>query len=218
MILTDKPQFVRVLQATMSLYDRELANDALHLWWGALEHLPIEAVTKALQAHIQGEGGHFAPLPADVIKASKQESGHIPPDEAWALALTALDDQDSIIWTTQVAEAWGAAWPCMENGDKYGARLTFLSAYDRCIKEGSPVWKVSLGYSHEGRERAVDEALRRGIVNAEKARSLLPYSCQRVPSSAGLLPAPERTPEQVANSLAMLAQIKAALGVMPDEA
>lgn len=205
---TDKAEFASIIKATMNLYNREVTNEVLHLWWAALEHLPMESVRTAIQAHIQGDGGHFPPLPADVIKHCRKGSGHLPPDEAWSLALTSMDDNESIIWTTQISEAWGAAWPCMEIGDKYGARMAFISAYERLAKEGPPVWRVSLGYSHEGRERAVDEALRRGLITAEKAKDLLPYDCAKVPSVSGLLPAPEQTPEQKANVAAMLAMLK----------
>lgn len=208
MTKTDKAEFASIIKATMNLYNREVTNEVLYLWWAALEHLQMVDVRSAIQAHIQGDGGHFPPLPADVIKACRNGSGHIPPDEAWSLALTSMQEEDSIIWTTQVSEAWGAAWPCMENGDKYGARLAFMSAYDRLIKQGPPVWRVSLGYSHAGRERAVDEALKRGLIAPDKAKELLPYDSAMVPSVSGLLPAPEQTPEQKANVAAMLAALK----------
>lgn len=215
---TDKPQFVQVLRATMSLYNREVANDALHLWWGALEHLPIEAVTKALQAHIQGEGGHFAPLPADVIKATKAASGHPSPDEAWAIAVSAQDEYESVLWTRQIAEASGIADPILATGDKVGARMAFLSAYERITKEGPPSWFISLGIDQIRREIVIDKALRLGRIDEGYARQIMPPESNMVLTPAGLLPAPERTQEQVANGLAILAQLKASFGVIPDEA
>jgi hypothetical protein len=158
MIPTDKPAFAETLRATMSLYDREVAPAAMLIWWGALKDHELSEIGDALARYIKSPKGHFAPLPADVIELCRKSSGHLPPDEAWALALTSQDERESIVWTTQISEAMGAAQPCLDNRDKYGARLAFLSAYERLTASSEPKWTVSLGDSLEGRERAVDAA------------------------------------------------------------
>lgn len=198
MMSNEADAFAKTLRATMSLYNREISQEAARIWWGALKEYSLAEVGEALANFIKSPKGHFAPLPADVIELCRKSSGHLSPDEAWALALTSQDERESIIWTTQISEAMGAAQPCLDNRDKYGARLAFLSAYERLTASSDPKWTVSLGDSLEGRERAVDAALKRGLIAPDHAQRLLPFSCDKVVSVAGLLPAPEKTPEEKA--------------------
>lgn len=192
----NKTKFAETLRATMSLYDREVTPAAMLIWWGALKDESLSDVGEALARYIKSQKGHFPPLPADVLGFCRKSSGHMPADEAWALALTSTDGRLSIVWTTQIAEAMGAAQPCLDAGDKYGARLAFLSAYERLTEGTEPTWFISLGESHAGRARAIDAALKRRLIGLSQASSLLPPDCQLIPTISGLLPPPEKTAEE----------------------
>ena len=208
---SDKEKFAEVIRATMSLYDREVQPAAMLIWWGALKDYGLAEVGEALARFIKSPKGHFAPLPADVIAMCRKSSGHMPPDEAWAIGLTAQDESLSVIWTTQIAEAMGAAQPCLDGHDKYGARLAFLSAYDRLTGSSAPVWTISIGSSPDGRLRAVDSALRKGLIAPESALNYLPYDCDKIPSVSGLLPAPPKTDEQIEFGKRVLAMLRETL-------
>lgn len=204
----DADDFKKLLTDVMGTYNRELSAGTQMIWWRALMPYDLQDVSRALSAHIVGKGGHFAPLPADVINAIGKKSGHMPAEEAWPLALTSTDERESIIWTTQIAEAMGAAQPCLDAGDKYGARLAFMSAYERLTDGTEPAWRISLGDSHEGRERAVDTALKRGLMRPDQVAILLPYDCRLIPTVSGLLPPPEKTAEEKKSAAKLIEQLR----------
>lgn len=215
---TDKAAFRDMMLGVMEVYGKTISKDGMSLWWAALAPLSFGQVRKAMQDHITGDRGTFMPLPADILKSCRGVSGHPSPDEAWAIAVSAQDEYESVLWTRQIAEASGIADPILATGDKVGARMAFLSAYERITKEGPPSWFISLGIDQIRREIVIDKALRLGRIEEGYARQIMPPESNMVLTPAGLLPAPERTPEQVANGLAILAQLKASFGVIQDEA
>lgn len=52
-------------------------------------------------------------------------------DEAWSIALAASDEHETVVLTTEIRQAMIASEPILEAGDKVGARMAFMSAYER---------------------------------------------------------------------------------------
>lgn len=61
--------FQKALQKVFALYEKQLSNVVLEVWWEALRPHALSDVTRALTAHIRNpDSGSYLPKPADVIK------------------------------------------------------------------------------------------------------------------------------------------------------
>lgn len=137
----------------------------------------------AIRAHRRDpERGRFFPRPADLLsKLQGTAAAHVPADLAWALALDSFDESRTVAWTEAIAEARALALPVWLEGDKVGARMAFKAAYEALISVGGPPrWSVSLGHDAEQRGKAIEEAVRRGLLSREQAAGYLP-----APEAAG---------------------------------
>ena len=73
-------------------------------------------------------------------------------DEAWSIALAASDEHETVVLTAEIRQAMIASGPILEAGDKIGARMAFMSAYERLVSfaraEDQPAkWEVCLLYT-----------------------------------------------------------------------
>ncbi|ARS51521.1 hypothetical protein [Kushneria konosiri] len=116
---------------------------------------------------------------AAILERMQGANQFLSPNEAWALALTAQDELETVIWTAEVATAAGVAQPILDLGDKVGARMAFISAYEREVaaaksERRQPEYMVSLGYSPERRQEAITQGVKKGLLAAPKVEHLLP--------------------------------------------
>lgn len=139
---------------------------------------PVPVIEQALAACRRELKGRLSM--AAIIE--RIDDGHPAPNEAWATAIKAADERETIVWTDEMRRAWGVAYPVMQAGDKIAARMAFIDAYTNELKraraERRPAqYSISAGDDKLGRDVAVRAAIERGLL----------------PSSAGaahLLPAP----------------------------
>lgn len=108
---------------------------------------------------------------AAILQRVQAADGRPEPNEAWSLALAASDEFDSVVLTDEIQLALGAARAILDAGDKVGARMSFLSAYQRLVdtarRENRPVkWSLSPGFDQQRRLIAVEEAGRLGRLPA----------------------------------------------------
>lgn len=90
------------------------------------------------------------------------DDGRPGPEEAWAMM--PRDEAQSVIWSAEMAEAFGVAGPLLEAGDRVGARMAFKEAYAKLVSkardERRPVrWTPSLGHDRHGRDAALAAAV-----------------------------------------------------------
>ncbi|MBZ5486932.1 hypothetical protein HW452_05270 [Halomonas aquamarina] len=116
---------------------------------------------------------------AAVLERIPSAQQYLLPNEAWSVALQSLDEMDTIIWTQETAAAMGVARPIMEQGDKVGARMAFIAAYEREVGQAkaegrAPEYTVSLGESKERRQEAISQGIKKGLLAAPKVKHLLP--------------------------------------------
>jgi len=170
--------FELALADVVALYDGPpLSDAALRLWWSALEPFPWPLVAQALQAHVAR--CKFAPKPADILERLETSDGRPSPDEAWAVAVAARDEAETVIWTAETAEAWGLAHTVLDLGDEVGARRAFIDSYTRLVGEARrallPVtWSASLGSDPQRRGAALARALKRRQLPPAQVQALLP--------------------------------------------
>jgi hypothetical protein len=214
---SDLPAFAAMLDDVYALLrpGQPLSATARAMFFRALAGHELGAVRTALDAHVRDpQRGRFAPVPADILAhllEAEADDGRPGHDEAWAIAVRGTDEAATIVWTEEIAEAWGAARPVMAMGDEVGARMAFREVYDRLVAAArasrKPVrWSASLGHDPEGRERALAEAARLGRSIDDPIGTALP-----APRADALLPAPEGAGRHAPN-----AEIRARLLALRD--
>ncbi|MHB0774283.1 hypothetical protein [Halomonas sp. WWR20] len=173
----DAEQLLEQLYATAELLGSEIKPGAASLMIRDLRNHSAQEVKKAL-ARCRSELTDRLTLAA-ILERIPSANAFLSPNEAWALALTSLDEYETVVWTKETAEAMGIAQPILDLGDKVGARMAFISAYERKVEEvkteqRQPEWQVSLGYSPERRQEAIQQAVSKGLLPAPKVEHLLP--------------------------------------------
>jgi hypothetical protein len=172
-----------LLDATYALYGKSLPAQAKAVYFNALAHWPLETVRTALNAHVRdAQRGQFAPKPADLVaqwEGSAAHDGRPDADEAWAMALAAMDEAVTVVWTAEMAEAFGIARAVLECGDLVGARMAFKDAYKRLVEAArqnrrAAHWQISLGWDAQGRDPVLTQAVSARRISASTAAALLP--------------------------------------------
>ena len=175
---SDQPEFVKLLNLCYSTLLRPLPTfEAIDLWQTILEPYSIDQVRLALSAHMRES--KFPPMPADVVsRMPKASDGRPEADEAWAIAIRAADEQETVVWTTEIAEAWAVAQPVF-HGDEIGARMALKAAYARITEQNrglnvAPQWLVSQGHDSARRQEVVAQAVREGRLQLTHAQAAVP--------------------------------------------
>ena len=112
-------------------------------------------------------------------------SGHPGPEVAWATIAKAIGNEAlTLVWTDQMREAYGVASQLSD--DPVQARMAFKEQYQESVKQSrqaglKPRWTVSLGHDPKGREGALLEAVSKGQIDYDYAKTLVP-----------MLPAPSK--------------------------
>lgn len=170
-------QVVRGLCATAEVLGQEIKPNTAAIMAEDLSRYPVEVIGRALSRLRSNSDGRLT-LKA-IVDVIEEGAGRLTANEAWARALGALDEADTIVWTDEIRAAWSVAKPIMDLGDKVGARMAFIPAYDRLVKEAReagrlPTWTVSLGWDQQLRERALTQAVQTGLLPAPEAQRMLP--------------------------------------------
>ncbi|RMH96418.1 hypothetical protein EA795_20105 [Stutzerimonas nitrititolerans] len=162
-------ELAAALCATAETLGHALSASAAELMAEDLAEYGMEQIATALRACRKELTGKLTL--AAILQRVQAADGRPDPNEAWALALAASDEFDSVVLTDEIQLALGAARPILDAGDKVGARMSFLSAYQRQVdtarREGKPVnWALSPGFDQQRRVMAVEEAGRLGRLAA----------------------------------------------------
>ena len=175
MVETDAGPFVAMLRDVFGLYPqaKPLTEGQVAMFFRALAAYPVEVVAAGLDAHVKdGQRGRFPPTPSDVIAqidGRKADDGRPGADEGWAIAVRARDESATVVWTEELAQAWGVARSVIDLGDEVGARVAFREAYERLVTEArragvAPRWTASLGTDPGQRVATVREAVAAGRI------------------------------------------------------
>ncbi|MBF57712.1 hypothetical protein AAG587_08260 [Vreelandella neptunia] len=173
----DAEELLEQLYATAEVLGSEIKPAAASLMIRDLRQYPRGEIEQSL-ARCRSELTGRLTLAA-ILERMPSADAYLSANEAWALALSGQDEMDTIVWTQEIANAMGAADRVLELGDKVGARMTFIATYEREIAKAKaegrkPQWIVSLGLSQERRQEAIQEAVKKGLLEAPKVEHLLP--------------------------------------------
>jgi hypothetical protein len=172
MFKTDFDDFEALLNSTAQLMGKPAPQGAqVAMFFRVMQRYSIDVVREALEAHLRdSQRGRFFPMPADLIAQIEGRMDTRPTsDEAWAISIKALDEFDSVVWTDEMAEAWGICKPIIDMGDEVGARMAFKAAYDRLVMKSRETgveakWAVSLGFDVNKRAVALEKAQKAGRI------------------------------------------------------
>ena len=169
--------FLAVIGGLLELYGQQASTTKVNIYWSTLGQYPIDSLRRAANTWVRKS--EFMPKPADLINLMGGSSNHLSPDEAWAIAILASDETNTLVWTNEIAKAWAQAEIVYRNGDKIGARRTFIEAYERLVNESMMNGKnvevfVSLGSDKTKRADAINHAVFTGLLTQEKANYYLP--------------------------------------------
>ena len=188
----DYAKLAELISRTAEMYGRPLTAGAIEMYCSALRQYGLAEIRAALDAHAKDpEGGRFMPLPAHLIGHLQVKDGRPTGEEAWAMC--PRSEHESVVWTEEMAAAYGIAAPLLEHGDQVAARKAFLDRYEGLVTKaraaGVPV-KVtpSFGWDAAGREAAIAKAVERGLLTVEKASKWVEWNGLR---DASALPMPE---------------------------
>lgn len=202
-----KARFLQMLTKAMGAYGKPLPEAGLiDSWIDMLAPYSLRVIGMAFAAYCDDEG-RFPPIPAGIAKRCKLLDGRPGTEEAWAIALASRDEADTVVWTSEIAEAFGICSTVLDSGDEVGARMAFKDAYNRLVSvarmANKPAqWSASLGWDTGRREAAVTKAAASGLLPAPQAKALLPnYSPDGMQQEA--------SPEGLAKVKAALAKLQA---------
>ncbi|MBO9552201.1 hypothetical protein [Pseudomonas sp.] len=162
-------QLLLSLFATAEVMGQQLTQGAALLMVEDLREYSEGVLTDALRT-CRREGGRLTV--AAILKHAQAADGHPGKDEAWAIALSASDESETVVMTAEICQAMTASSPVLEAGDKVGARMAFMSAYERLVVAAraealTAKWEVSLGYDPARRVTAIESAVRSKLISQE---------------------------------------------------
>lgn len=165
-------QVIEAIAVTAELCGRTFSPAAAMMFATDLDGFPDAAVLTALTRCRKEVRGMLTIQ--DVI--SRIDDGRPGVEEAWAMI--PRDEQSSIVWTDEMAQAYGVASPLLDEGDRIGARMAFKEAYAKLVAEArdckaQPKWTPSLGGDPSGRQLALLDAVRANRIKLDHATMLL---------------------------------------------
>ncbi len=162
--------------ATAETLGQTISATAARLMAEDLSVYPPHMIKSALQSCRRELTGKFT-LGA-VMQRIQAEDGRPGKDEAWSIAVLADDEFETVVMTDEIHLALTAARPVLESGNKIGARMVFLDAYERFVRQAreaaKPVnWHVSIGYDTGRRAIAIEQAVQMQRIPHERGQQYL---------------------------------------------
>lgn len=183
---TEYEQTITLVIATAEIMGTEIKPAVAVMMADDLSEYPFADVKHAL-TRVRRECSGKLTLKM-ILEVHKPADGWLSANEAWATALPAMDEAATVVWTPETAKAFEVARPLLEEGDKIGARMAFIPAYERIVDQAkrenrAPTYEVSAGWDVNMRNIAVQTAVSAGLLPPPKQDPLM-------------LAPPDETPEQ----------------------
>lgn len=173
----DMQWLVQQIVGTAELLGQEIKPTAAAMLAEDLAGYPRDVLAKAMQRVRTEHTGRLTPKA--ILDRIDEAMGRPGANEAWAMALTALDERNTVVWTGEMSDAWAVARDLAAQNDLVGARMAFIAAYERLVRTARderrlPEVSVSIGWDGELRAQAVEKAVQLGYLSAERAAEHLP--------------------------------------------
>lgn len=206
----EKEALMLEIIATAGVMGHLLTPEAALMMANDLAKFDQPVLAKAL-ARVRAESSGRLVLKT-IIDRVEEQFGRLAPNEAWALAVKAKDERETVVWTNEIAQAWGTA-SAMLGSDKVGARMAFLDAYGRIVRESrelgrAPVIQVSEGHDVDLRKHAIEAAQASGLLTAEAAAKFLHLKAPVDPTVLALMAPADKRKDDVDDPVPMPAETK----------
>lgn len=183
--LHDKDQLIDALCLTAEAMGNVITPSAAMMMADDLHEYSLPELGRALRACRREVKGRLTV--ADIIQRCQAEDGRPGKDEAWAIGLESSDEYGTAVMTWEIQQAMIPAKVILDEGDQVGARMAFMSAYDRLVREGRQINRpieviVSLGFDKERRATAIQKAVQLGRLPQIEADRHLKGLCLAAPS------------------------------------
>lgn len=178
--MTQNNELVKAVGMTAQLCGTDFTPEAAKMIVEELKKFPLEGVKAALKRCCYEIKGRLTL--ADII--ARIDDGRPQPEEAWAMI--PKNENDSVVWTTEIGEAFGACRSLIMDGDLIAARMAFKESYTQIVArsraDNSPIkWKASLGWDASGRAPVLTDAVAKGRLTMRAVENLLgPYEMEQV--------------------------------------
>lgn len=164
------------ITATAEVLGQSLTTDAAEMMADDLADYAVSTVAGALKACRRELNGRLTL--AAILQRVQAADGRPGKDEAWAIAMTTNDEFETVVLTDEIQLALAAAKPVLDAGDKIGARMAFISAYERFVSQAredakTVNWHVSVGFDASRRIQAVTKAMELKRIPREHAQKYL---------------------------------------------
>jgi len=166
-------ELIKAVAATAEICGAKLSDIAASMLISDLAAYDERDVIAAL-TRVRKSGKRFS-LSA-ITEEIENNDGRPGVEEAWAMI--PCDEETSVVWTQEMAQAYGVASQLICDGDRIGARMAFKETYAKLVSEArercEPAkWSPSLGCDVSGRQQALIEAVRHKRLELKHALSLL---------------------------------------------
>lgn len=177
MTLDEKEQLADMITLTAEVMGTDLKPAAIMMMVSDLAEYEFGAVVGALNRCRKEVTGRLT-LKA-ILDILAPGGGWLSANEAWSLALPALDERQTVVWSDEARRAWFVALEIMKAGDKVGARMAFIAAYEREVAQAKnagkqPLFTPSYGDDALLRDAAITQAQERGLLPKPPAVPALP--------------------------------------------
>jgi hypothetical protein len=177
---------LQAIAVTAELTGTQLSESAARVMAQDLAQYPEQHILGAL-VRCRRELTHGLTVAAVLTRI---EDGRPGPEQAWAMM--PRDEDQSLVWTPEMQQAWGVARVLLQEGDQVAARMAFVETYRKLVQaardSGAPInWQWSPGADKVGYESVLMEALRLGRVTQSQVAKLLPHMEPLAPEIAALL-------------------------------
>jgi hypothetical protein len=147
-------QLALAITATAEVLGQTLTADAAEMMADDLSEYPVPVVASALKSCRRELSGKLTL--AAILQRVQAADGRPGKDEAWAIAIATSDEFETVVLTDEIQLALAAAKPVLDAGDKIGARMAFISAYERLVSQAREEAKPVTGMSLWALTRAVE--------------------------------------------------------------
>lgn len=158
----DKDQLIDALCLTAEAMGNVITPSAAMMMADDLSDYSLPELGRALRACRRENRGRLTV--ADIIQQCQAEDGRPGKDEAWSIGLDSSDEYGTAVMTWEIQQAMASAKIVLDEGDQVGARMAFMSTYERLVRESRQVnkpveWIVSLGFDKDRRATAIQQAV-----------------------------------------------------------
>lgn len=201
----DLEELLDALQVTSKLTGTDLDPPSIKVMLADLSVYPKRQVLGALARCRRELKGRLSI--AAIVE--RLDDGRPGGNEAWAMI--PQDEDGSVVWTTEMQQAFGVAQPLIAEGQMIAARMAFIETYEQLVANARgerqpPVWQYSPGHDPRSRAAALELAVRKGRISQEFALKQLPAPEREAHANVELLTGPTNPamPEHVRAQLADL--------------